>query len=41
MGQTVQPGAPKESNVAYYLLMSILGISFLGMIVWMIIAAFE
>ena len=29
MSQTVQPGAPKESRVAYYMLMGVLGLAFI------------
>jgi hypothetical protein len=39
MSQMVQPDAPKESQVAYYLLMGILGMSFLAVSVWVVIAA--
>jgi hypothetical protein len=40
MSQMVQPGAPRESQFAYYLLMGILGTSFLAIIVWLLFIVF-
>ena len=41
MSHTVQPSAPKDSQLAYYLLMGILGISFLAVFIWVAIAVFQ
>lgn len=37
----VQPGAPKESRIAYYMLMGMLGISFLIIIVFVVMMYLE
>lgn len=41
MSQMVQPGAPRDSQFAYYLLMGILGTSFLAIVVWLLLTLFE
>lgn len=41
MGQPVHPGAPRESQVAFYLLMALLGISFLGVAIYTVILFLE
>ncbi|MDT8322923.1 MAG: hypothetical protein RRA94_02340 [Bacteroidota bacterium] len=41
MSPMVQPDAPRESHFAYYLLMGILGTSFLAIVVWLVLTLFE
>jgi len=41
MGHTVQPSVAKESQFAFYLLMSMLGTSFLAIFVWLVLSYFE
>ena len=41
MSQTVQPGAPKESRVAYYMLMGMLGLAFMIILVFVVLIYLE
>lgn len=41
MSRTVQPSAPRESRIAFYLLTALLGISFLGLAIYTVILYLE